>query len=397
MDARTGLWAALLAGMASGSCDTVPSRAVTSCELSIASPKTDILFVVDDSGSMNPIQDNLKASFGAFIDRLAASPVRNDYQIGITTTSVDRVETNNVVYSTFAPLTNECSPPPNVGLPFPAGALVSVSGPDDPTQRLQSTTGGTRILSAASLTSAELVAAFQQNVQVGVCGSGKEQGLRAARLAVSDRIDDGANAGFLRPGARLVVVIVSNDDDCSDPKTPPGVPYPAEGTNCENGSEPVQDFVDFFRGSIAGENRPAMVATIVPLVPAAGGGWQPGACGSSEFAGTRYKAFADAFGAQGFLDSVCNASFQDTLVRIASAISQEVPLAAEPADWRLLTVSVEKPDGTQIPCRVDADAGSSPDVVYSPPTSTRPPALDFSGSCTLQAGDRIAVKLLCAG
>ncbi len=375
-------------------CDKVPNGAVTSCEVSFAPAKTDILFVVDDSGSMNPIQDGIKASFKSFIDRLAASPVKNDVQIGITTTSVDRVESANVPIPTFAPTTSECSSPPNAGMPFPAGALVSVSGPDDPTQRLQSTTAGTRLLSAASMTSDALVAAFQQNVQVGVCGSGKEQGLRAAKLALSSRIDDGANAGLLRSGTRLLVVIVSNDDDCSDPKTPPGVQFLAEGTNCENGAEPVQDFVDFFHGPIAGENRPVMVATIVPLDLATG---QPAACGSSEWAGTRYKAFADTFGAQAFLDSVCDASFQDTLVRIASAISQEVPLAAEPADWRLLTVNVLKPDGTQIRCRVDENAASSPDVLYSPPSATRPPTLDFGGACALQAGDQIAVKLLCAG
>jgi len=38
--------------------------------------RTDILFVVDDSGSMEDEQQNLAANFDAFIERLAASPAR---------------------------------------------------------------------------------------------------------------------------------------------------------------------------------------------------------------------------------------------------------------------------------------------------------------------------------
>ena len=110
-----------------------------------------------------------------------------------------------------------------------------------------------------------------------------------------------------------------------------------------------------------------------------------------------------AFGQQGFLDSVCRADFSATLRDIATLIGQEVELAQEPADWRLLSVSVTRPGGATIPCTLGlAGAGGTPDVVYAPPTATRPPTLTFggpsvSGACQLQAGDQIDLKILCAG
>jgi hypothetical protein len=424
------MWRAIWAGAvlvsfaACGGCDSVPSQAVTACEgISVAAEKTDILFVVDDSGSMKSSQDNLRDSFGKFIARLDASPVKNAYQIGITTTSVDYAVAAGTFATTFPPSTYECpapgnpwslppDPPASAGDPFPAGALVRVDGNTDQCSRRQFETGTPRILAAGSPT---LVADFTANVFVGVVGSGKEQGLRTARLALSEPLLSGANAGFLRPGARLAVIIVSDDDDCSDPER---TGTSNEPTACT--THLVQDYVTFFQGPIGGEDRRLVVGGIIAVAPdPTTGALVPTLCqkhnpdgslmwtdppanttpATTEHAAPRYFQFLQSFGQNGIVDSICNATFDDTLVAIASMIGQEVPLSSTPADWRLLTVSVVKPGGNRVPCTVSESGsdGGAGDVVYAPPTATRPPTLTFGGACALQAGDQVDVKLVCAG
>jgi hypothetical protein len=365
---------------------------VKTCQdLAIAEDRTDILFVVDDSGSMDDKQQNLAANFEAFIQRLAGSPARNAYQVAVVTSDVDRYDFG-AFPRTFAagPV---CPASPMLGQTYPRGAIVSVTGPADPGKRVFSTTSGPRILPAGSPT---LVADFQRNVYVGVCGSGREQGLEAARLALSEPLLSGANAGFLRSGARLVVILVSDDDDCSDPESTGSGEEPTACT-----SYPVQSYVDFFRGPMAGEPKDLFVAAIASVDPVTR---QPSVCrvegtgARVEHAAYRYASFVGAFGERGLLDSVCKASYSDTLVEIASRISQVVPLAGEPADPRLLAVAVIRPDGTRQPCTVRTEGSpAAADVTYLPPSGARPPALQFGGACSLGMGDRLDVKLICVG
>lgn len=389
--------AVLMALAACGGCDEVPSAAVTDCQaVGIASARTDILFVVDDSGSMEEEQATLAQNFQDFITQLAALPVANDYQIGITTTSVTNFDGTSVFPNAAVPGSSPARNCPNIGRQYPAGALVAV----DPASVAVYPTDGVfvdtlpKIMVSGSPT---LVQDFQTNVKVGICGSGKEQGLEAARLALSDRIADGKNVGLLRPGARLVVIVVSDEDDCTGNAT--------TNAQCHDPAvkvtlTPVQDYVTFLGGPIAGEVRSVLVAAIAGVDPATR---LPALCGTAFDSADRYAAWVSAFGANGLIDSICNASFRDTLVEIATLIGQEVPLAQEPADWRLLTVSVAKPGGATIPCALGlAGAGGTPDVVYAPPTGTRSATLTFggagvSGTCTLQAGDQISLKILCAG
>ena len=46
----------------------------------------DILFVVDNSGSMGEEQANLSENFGRFVGVLEADDVKANYRLGITTT-----------------------------------------------------------------------------------------------------------------------------------------------------------------------------------------------------------------------------------------------------------------------------------------------------------------------
>lgn len=401
MRSPRGAWAASLLLCSCASCDNLPSQALTACEaVGITSAKTDILFVVDDSGSMAQRQGNLATNFQAFVGRLVMLPVKNDFQIGITTTSVHQQPTSNTYSSVFPPTQYLCNPVPNAGEPYPQGALVSVTGPNDPTQRLQSTAAPPRILPGGSPT---LGQDFTSNVFVGICGSGKEQGLEAARLALTEPLLSGANSGFLRAGSRLAVIIVSDDDDCSDPQMQGGGNEPPACTSYD-----VQAYVDFFKAAIGSENRNVVVGAITGVDP---GTLQPAICngpgGPPEHAAVRYKAFVDAFGPLGVIDSICETSFAPTLERIATLIGQEVPLSLEPADWRLLTVTLTRAGGQVVTCQAAASDPSAcrlgftgdatADVVYAPPSGARKATLTFQGRFAITAGDSIDVKVLCAG
>lgn len=388
MTARPPPAAALLAALACA-CNAAPPGAVSKCATTSivpGVPKTDVLFVVDDSGSMAAEQALLAGGFQRFIDRLAALPVKSSFQIGVTTTSVDfpaaAPNAQGYVLQTAYP----------GGRPYPQGALVATSG--------------RKLLDAASPT---LVADFQANVAVGTIGSGKEQGLRAALLAVTDRIADGQNAGLLRPGARLALILVSDEDDCSDPATPPAIIYQAGVDRCHSDADqallpPVQTYLDAFRQPLDGEARDLIVAELVGVDPQTKQPVATLACNPAGYGGFRYAAFAQGVkgaGGQALVDDVCQGDFSSTLDAIAGLLAtQTVPLSEAPSDWRLLAVRVDRAAGASQACRVGLDgdpSAAAADVVYTPPLGGRPATLTFGGACTLSQGDAIHLELLCAG
>jgi hypothetical protein len=123
----------------------------------------DILFVVDNSGSMQDDQQQLADNFAAFFaDALTGS---NDFRVGVTTTDV-------------------------LSIDGAAGRLV----------------GDVAVLSPSTF---NLATEFAANVLVGTEGSGTELGLEAMRLA----LDPSRNVGFVRSTAALSVVFVSDEED----------------------------------------------------------------------------------------------------------------------------------------------------------------------------------------
>lgn len=133
--------------------------------------KADILFVVDNSGSMSEEQTKLGNSFNTFITWLTSGAV--DYNVAITTTDMDATGAQ--------------------------GAFVAAPG--NPT-----------VISSGT---ANATAAFQANVNVGATGSADEKGLAASAAALAPAMLSGANAGFLRSDARLYVVWVTDENDAS--------------------------------------------------------------------------------------------------------------------------------------------------------------------------------------
>lgn len=147
-------------------------------------PKADILLVVDDSGSMQDKQTSLANNFSSFIQYAVAANV--DYQIGVTTTTVGE---------------QECVP----GF----GCIATPSKAPSGKLRREN---GVYILKPSTMNIGQK---FAQYVNVGTDGSGTEQGLETATLAVTPPLISSDNAGFVRPDANLAIVVVSDAGDQS--------------------------------------------------------------------------------------------------------------------------------------------------------------------------------------
>jgi len=129
--------------------------------------KVDLLFVIDDTGSMAEEQAALSEAFASFVG--AIDELGLAWQIGVVTTASSGDS---------------------------AGVLQ----------------GDPWIITAAA---ADPVEALAEAVDVGTDGV-EEAGLTAMRLALSDPLISEENRGFRRGDAALHVVILSDDDDSGD-------------------------------------------------------------------------------------------------------------------------------------------------------------------------------------
>jgi hypothetical protein len=172
----------------------------------------DILFVVDDSGSMLDKQQNLKDNFPNFINVLnTIQGGLPDVHIGVVTsdmgTKADGVAT----------------PGPGVGGVGQGGCANT--GKDGKLQLGQATGVTGNFISDIKLpdgsrqdnyggggSSMGLAQKFGQMASVGAAGCGFEQHLHAMHRALDN---NPANAGFIRQDAFLAVIFLADEDDCS--------------------------------------------------------------------------------------------------------------------------------------------------------------------------------------
>lgn len=230
-----------------------------------AASAVDILFVVDDSASMHPIQQSLADNFHFFVeqlasiqaDRVAAGQPALDFSIAITSSAVlvnrglSGVNctggTCSITNPAFPPAYSyACSPAgstcadiitryyavfsaciPGVavaaGDPFPAGSFVALgSNP----RVLEFTKGLDWPNWATDPTIQNLIARFGENIQVGDCGANQEMHLEASRLAIQKAFAGGqglpAGVSWPHPESKLYVVWVGNEDDCSTKRADQG-------------------------------------------------------------------------------------------------------------------------------------------------------------------------------
>lgn len=129
----------------------------------------DILWVIDDSGSMADEQTALGTNFTAFINDFIDSGV--DFKMAITTTDVSSVEKRGAMVQA------------------PYGSLTSAFAQQNERDFLQ---------------------LFQDMVKVGTRGSGYEKGIAASKFFMEK------HPNFLRANAYLAVVYMSDEEDQSE-------------------------------------------------------------------------------------------------------------------------------------------------------------------------------------
>ena len=111
---------------------------------------------------------------------------------------------------------------------------------------------------------------------------------------------------------------------------------------------PVQAYVDFLKGPIAGQVRDVVVGAVVG-VTCTGGVCTNTMCATAQNdpPANRFLELLSAFDpARNALASICDPNFDAALAQFASVVlSQSLPLSGDVADPNLLVVSVEKAAG----------------------------------------------------
>ena len=245
-----------------------------------AGKKVDVLFVIDNSGSMGDEQNNIASNFKSFVQ--IANLWQNDYHLGVTSTDKKG--------GLKGKLRNEA---------------------------------GTRILTKNNNAKGE----FPKYAKLGTNGSANEQGLEAAKRALDvphkfDTCDSkcqtckvdkdcpanmfcvpddkgvkacgGWNRTFMRKTAGLEVVFVSDEEDSS----------PAA----------LSFYVNFFKSIKGFVNKGLMYVYLIVGFKQSSGGSGGGGCGAQK--GSRYLTVAKETG--GKSASICDPSFAKTLQDIGN-------------------------------------------------------------------------------
>ena len=390
-------------GLETSPVDTLGSGLPRTCQAQepLAQPqRLEILFVIDNSGSMAPSQAAVARELTSFVEQIRqGGGVRQDFQVGVVTTSVYQHTTfmGTDFVRLFPEQAGHLRPVPDV---LDGGAFVY-------------DTANERVLSGDD---PGLVAKFSLLARQGIAGSGQETPFEAVRLALlgdlaSVPLAAGGNQGFLRDGSRLLVVVLSDEDDCSERTRPPRVAVTNDPTVADCVAEgalltSVADYHQLFTtglGNADGTAREIIWAEIAPVARGTkvalgiveGGQVRNIDCPTSHGAGVRHRAMAEAFDPSlQNLDSICNDSFHDTLVRIAAlaGVSQSVDVTGVP-DVRLLQAEITRRDGTVQNCTVSNGGVTG----FSAQDGGAAARLQFGGACLRRADDQaLTFRLLCA-
>lgn len=297
----------------------------------------DVLFVVSNTTTMDAFQARLKAALPAWVERAKAAGV--DLRLGVTSTGL-------------AARAGVCATPSAGG---DAGRLVPVDG---------------RRARAISGTAPTAAATVQANIDdVGLCHN-LVQGLETMRQGLSSPLATSAddprtplpndgNLGFLRPTARLAVVVVSDEDDHS-------------------GFDP-ESYVQFLQ-AVKGTGM-AHRTQLYALVPT------DEACTTAGKPGPRFATVARRTG--GEVASICQGdygSFLDKLLQRAGGPQADFTLSATPNGTAEMSVRVQ---GRTLPVDQWTYDVSRNAVVFQPasvPTTGQTIEVRYRSACAMPPG-----------
>ena len=232
-------------------------------------PKVDVLWVIDDSGSMAPFQEELADNFGEFF--VESGITAADFHIAVTTT-----------------------------LTSSGGGALGQSAPDDDMSGwYTSCIESEHYLSPASGSEAVVESRFECNVSVSnrdnvhperSVSDNAEGGLRAALKFLSPPLinDPAANDGFLRDDAKLHVIMVSDE------------PEQSKGG--------IQQYIDFFK-NVKGFRNEGLVAISAIAPPPQGCDY-----GGDVLQDDRYKPVVDEM--NGRFQEICNSDWSSMMSQL---------------------------------------------------------------------------------
>ncbi|MBN2495515.1 MAG: hypothetical protein JXR96_13045 [Deltaproteobacteria bacterium] len=335
----------------------------------------DVLFVIDNSGSMVGEQIQLGESFSKLVELLQPGGV--DYRIAVVTTGLR---------SEGCP---DCEGQIVMGCMNATGEtgrfqdrLGKVIDPDaDPPVFEFQDAPECRIIGPDNLSCFYDPVEERGVALVGVNGCGYERGLAAMRLALEDPQQ---RADFLRPWSRLAVVVISDDGDCGEvgdvsesiPMTGAGVCYYSSKGIGPDGSSfhpddpdrrpyvltPVDSYAEFLSSlkpvsglvtfsAVVGLEDPddpdSTEIRYAGVDPSAGilEACQTPDCtglGCSANPGPRYVQLARM--THGAVETICQTDFSDTLARVVDVsvgFKRNFALSAEPLAPEAISVRVE--------------------------------------------------------
>lgn len=250
-----------------------PDRNIFKQNPTAISNKIDILWVMDNSGSMATPQSNVANNFNAFINNFVTKNF--DFKMAVTTTDAYKAA---------------------FGSPASVAKFRDGSG---------STHSGYFVLDKNT---PNLVNNFMINITQGTSGSGDERAFSSFKSALNSSL----NAGFLRPDSFLAIIIVSDEDDFSWSNSA----YLYEDYN-DPRLHTVQSYVDYLDTltGTTGALRRYNVSTISVLDAACLAVSDPDAN-----IGIRYMDIADK--TNGVKASICSSNFAASLDAIQNRISE---------------------------------------------------------------------------
>ena len=252
-----------------------PDGVVTDVFVQTFNPDADVLVVVDDSGSMAEEQSQLNAEAGSLLTEL--EDLGADYQFGVVTT--DFINANN--RGRFV------------------GPIVTNSTPNK-------------------------LATLRNQIDQGVQGSGNERPFDAIIRALTPPLIDEDNAGFLRPGAQITAIVLSDEDD-------------------ESSQLSTTEFIDALNGLVGDPSR----TTMTGIAGRIGGDCTSSVTGVSAVAAPNLHAAALGTGA-GIFD-ICASDWDlhiISLAHVATGHRLVFPISDTPLDPDDLSVEI---DGQPVP------------------------------------------------
>lgn len=253
-------------------------------EADVACGALDLLFVVDNSASMQQYQSTFVAGFPAFIEGLLAElPADIDLHLGVITTDA---------YAFNA-----------AGCTDLGGLVVQTGGLESSQSACGPYAEGFNYMTSAD----DLPMTFECAARVGTSGSGIELPMQAMQTALGAAPYDAptpCNDGFLRDDATLGVVVLSNEwDGPNDPEIQGSAGTPA----------------DWYESLVALRAGNSEAISVLSILHAEGGTCPPE---NPAFDGVHLVELTEMFGDQGVVAGICEADFGPAYEQFAAALVQ---------------------------------------------------------------------------